>query len=498
MINNTYLNLPFIHLRKNFPWLANAITPLSIFLGAASGVLVVLLNQPLYILLGVVGLAAFVITIYSAQFGLFVLIFISYTRFSDVFTEFHNSPSIAKPFLALLVVSILLRWVIFRMPPKGWFNPAIILGLLIVIGFVSLVYSPVPDRVYTRLMDNIKDTVIALVIIILLQTPQVYKRAIWVLMLSGAFLTTLSVVQYLTGTFNNDYGGFSLSFSHQIIGEYDNFRATGPIGDPNFYAQIVVLIVPLALERFLHEKEPRLRLLALYVFLVSSLTIIITYSRGGLISLVIAFAVFFLFYPPKRHHLPFMVLGVVVFFMVLPPNYLERLFTLQQYFGGGGQRVQEVSLQGRESENLAALEMFKAHPLFGVGVNSYMYLFPEYSKRLGVAVVATEREAHSLYLETLSETGLVGSSFFMFLIYTCYTYMLKARKVFLNTTESDVAGMMTAYMAGFTGYFFAAIFLHNGFPRYFYLVVGMALAVRMVAEHQKQVQTIEKETSAVY
>ncbi|NWF65643.1 MAG: O-antigen ligase family protein, partial [Chloroflexi bacterium] len=178
--------------------------------------------------------------------------------------------------------------------------------------------------------------------------------------------------------------------------------------------------------------------------------------------------------------------------------YLERLFTLQQYFGATpGSRVQELSLQGRQSENLAALEMFKAHPLFGVGVNSYMYLFPEYSKRSGLAVVATEREAHNLYLETLAETGLIGFMFFGFLMFTCYGFMLKSRKVFLASNEPDIAGMITAYMAGFSGYFFAAIFLHNGFPRYFYLTIGMALAVHMVAEYQKRLAAGEQEAGMV-
>lgn len=484
MLSNLLISPPVTFIKKTFLRFFDTAALAAVFFGVAAGVLIVVFDQPVYIILGVAGLLVFAATIYSTQFGLLILIFISYTRFSDVFTEFHNSPSIAKPYIALLLVAILLRWVVFRVPPKGWVIPTVLFGMLLLVGLGSLIYSPVPDRVVDKLLDNAKDTFIALVIIMLLQTPQVYRRAIWVLILSGIFLCTLSVFQYVTGTYDNSYGGFSLSLSHQIIGNYDNFRATGPIGDPNFYAQIVIVIVPLALERFLHEKGIAMRLLALWGLLVSVMTVIITYSRGGLISMVISIAVLFWFYPPKRAHVPFIVLSVVAFFLVLPPSYLDRLFTLGGFFGApSSSRVEELSLQGRLSENLTALEMVKQNPLFGVGLNSYAYLFPYYSKGLGLALVATEREAHNLYLETLAETGIVGLALFLFLLFYCYRVMLKSRLELLGKNLNQTAGMSIGYLAGFTGYFFAAIFIHNGFPRYFFLFLGFALAIRMVSSN---------------
>ncbi len=484
MLSEAFLSNPLSYVRRVFPSLFSIVTPAAVLLGAVAGAAVVLLNQPVYVLLAVIGLAVFMVTIYSPQFGLFVLIFITYTRFSDVFTEFHNSPSIAKPFIALLVVSILLRWVIFKTPPVGWFAPSVVFALSLLPGIISLSYSPVPDRVYVRLVDAGKDIIIALVVVVLLQTVVVYRRAMWVLLLSGIFLSTLSVFQYLTGTYESNYGGFSLSLSHQIIGDFDNFRATGPIGDPNYYAQIILIIVPLALERFFHEKHPFLRLVALWGVAASTLTIIFTYSRGGLISMAIALLVLFWYYPPKRSYIPFIIFGIVALFMVLPPNYLDRLFTLSNFFGSTSPAgINELSLRGRLVENLAAWEMFKANPLFGVGLGSYAYLFPEYSKRLGISLVATERHAHNLFLETLAETGMIGFLVFAALLVWCVYILIKARAAFLTCGLKEYAGLSIAYLAGFVGYFSAATLLHNGFPRYFYLILGLALAVRMVSEN---------------
>jgi putative inorganic carbon (hco3(-)) transporter len=464
--------------------LVDAFVPIAVVLGALSGVLVVILDQPIYILLGLVGLIIFLITLYSTQFGLLIMVFISYTRFSDIFTEFHNSPSIAKPFLVLLVVSILMRWALFREAPQGWVRPAILFGLVLLAEFASVIYSPVPDRVLTRFSDDVKDTIIAVVIVILMQSPSAFRRTIWVLIVSGIFLCSLSVFQYVTGTHDNIYWGFAQSMSHQIVGTVDDFRATGPLGDPNFFAQIVVVFVPISLERFMHERRTINRLAALWCLVVSVLTVIITYSRGGLFAMLAGVIIFFLYYPPQRVQVVFIILAIVAVSVFLPKNYLDRLFTLTKLFNNTGtSRVEERSLQGRLSENLTAFEMIKANPIFGVGLNSYKYLFPTYSKKLGLALVATEREAHNLYLEILAETGMLGFSIFALIMGSCIQFMRKARTLFARHQFHDYAGMTVGYLGGFVAYFFAAIFIHNAFPRYFYLLLGIAFAINLVAQN---------------
>jgi O-antigen ligase len=464
--------------------LFNVFIPVAILLGALSGILVVFLGQPTTILLALVGLLVFLAALYSSQFGLFILVFISYTRFSDVFTEFHNSPSIAKPFLVLLVVSILLRWVISREAPQGWYGPTLLFGLVLIGEFASVIYSPVPERVFARLFDDIKDTIIAIVIVILMQSPSAFRRTIWVLIFSGIFLCSLSVFQYVTGTFDNIYWGFAISMNHQIIGAIDDFRATGPMGDPNYFAQIAAVFVPISLERFMHEQRTANRLAALWCLVVSVLTVIITYSRGGLLAMVAGLIIYFLYYPPQRLQVIFIILSIAALFSFLPQNYLDRLLTLTNLFGNSGtSKIEERSLQGRLSENLAALEMVKANPLFGVGLNSYKYLFPVYSKKLGLALVATEREAHNLYLEVLAETGIVGFSIFALVMGSCIQVMRKARALFTRHGFHDYAGMTVGYFGGFVAYFTGAIFIHNAFPRYFYVLLGIALALRLVAQN---------------
>lgn len=478
------VNGHLVSLQKRLARLTNIYILLAIAMGAIAGCAVVLFNNPLYILLALFGIVVFLVSLYSEDFGLLVLVFTSYSRFSDILIEYHGFVSFAKPFIAVLVATILVRWGLFGERPKGWLRPAILFGLFSLTGLFSLFYSPVPDRVMNQWFDDLKDILIAMIVVVLLQRGPMFRRVLWTLVAVGLFLGNLSVIQYFTGTFDNDYGGFAISQEHQIVGEVDDFRSTGPIGDPNFFAQIMVVLVPIAFERFLHEKRTSLRLLALWAFGVSVLSVIFTYSRGGFLAMAAGMLIIFLYYPPRGIQIPVLIFSMTVFALLLPPNYVERLSTLTELFTPTGNlRTEEMSLRGRLSENLTAIEMVKTNPLFGVGLNSFNYLFPEYSKKLGLALVATEREAHNLYLEVAAETGLIGFLVLVIVLGACMRTLLRARGLFERADMPEYSGMVTGFMAGLVGYLVAALYIHNAFPRYFFLLLGIAMAVRLVVEN---------------
>ena len=469
-------------------WLSrlyNIFIPLAILVGAVAGILVVRFNQPVTILLTLAGLIVFAISIYSMEFGLLVLTFITYTRFSDVVVQYHSAPSVAKPFLVLLVLSILLRWVIFLEPPRAWLVPALLLGIYGLAGFASIVYSPVPDRVWGGITDFIKDAVIAVVVVILLQSKLSFRRVLWTLIIAGIFMGSLSVFQYFTKTYDNEYGGFAVTGLHQIIGENDEYRVGGPLEDPNFFAQIMVVLIPISLERFFHVKRTRWRLLALTGAVLSLLCVLLSYSRGGFLALVVTMTVYFYFYPPKRTQLPLLIVAMLVLIPLAPPRYFDRISTLTEFIRPKTTlRSNELSFQGRLSENLAAWEMIKSKPLFGVGLRSYNYLFPTYSKSLGLALVATEREAHNLYLEITAETGIIGLATFALLIFVSIRTLLAARRKFLWENLHEYAQMTTGFMAGYIGYLVAATFIHGAYPRYLYFLVGVALSLKQLAQNE--------------
>jgi hypothetical protein len=62
--------------------------------------------------------------------------------------------------------------------------------------------------------------------------------------------------------------------------------------------------------------------------------------------------------------------------------------------------------------------------------------------------------------------------------------MQTAKKAFSEAGMSDYAGMVGAVSVGLIGYLTGSLFLHLAFPRYFWLLVGIALAIPNVAAYE--------------
>lgn len=462
---------------------------LTIFLGALIGLLITGLNEPFLILLLTAGLVVMVATVASVETGLLLFVFITYTRFSDNAIDYYNAPSVAKFFVALLIIAILIRWAILGERPVGWQVPAIVLGLYGLIGFLSLMYATNSESVINTLANYVKDALITLVIVVLLKKAPTFRHVIWTLLVAGIFLGSLSVFQYLTGTFDRSYGGFARAEFKGIAGEDSGYRLAGPIGDPNFFAQIMIVLIPIALERLLHERKLILKLLAGLAGIFSILTVIFTFSRGGFLATAVALLIFFLVYPPRPLFLIIMIgLGIAVFSFI-PSSYFDRILTLQGLLPDQSGRIDirtDNSIQGRASQNLTAWNIFKQHPLLGIGLDNFEVRYPEFSKEIGLAPTSSNKSLHNLYFEVATESGILGLSVFFLMIWLSLRSLLSARNTFLAIPSLHEYGhLATGLVIGFAGYLVAALFIHAAFPRYFYLLVGIAFAMPAIVEQAR-------------
>jgi O-antigen ligase len=126
--------------------------------------------------------------------------------------------------------------------------------------------------------------------------------------------------------------------------------------------------------------------------------------------------------------------------------------------------------------------MFEANPIVGIGLSNSSIRYPEFSKEIGLAPSGSNRTLHNLYLEVLAETGIVGFSVFLTLIWYAFRCVAKARMKFLEVAQPEYAHLATGLAVGFISYLVAAFFIHAAFPRYFYLLLGIMYALPAVAE----------------
>ncbi len=467
---------------------------LALILGSAVGAFAARYDRPLYVVAGVLGIFAFVGSVFSVDFGLLTLVFLAYTRLSDIAVHNYHFVSVLQLFMVLLVAAILFRWAIFRHAPGGALLPTVLLGLYGIAASASILDAAKPSLVVDGLITFVKDAIIAIVIVLLLQRASSFRRVLWILIWGGVFLGTLSSWQFLSRTFTNNYGGFATAAIMQIVGNTNDYRIGGPIGDPNYFAQILVVVVPIAMERFLHERRVLLRGVALWSALVCTAATIFTYSRGGFFALAVVVAAFFVFYPPRGFQLPVFILSMIAIVMILPQNYWARIMALNQYLQTPGViRTSDPALRSRAAENLTALEMIKASPVIGVGWKNYNTVYPAYAKSIGISVGnGPGIAAHDLYLEVAAETGFVGLALFALLIAAAARSVWNARQRFLESKLAEYSHMITGFGLAFMSYLVASLFIHGAFPRYLYLLLGIAFALRQVVRN-----TFGESTSSV-
>ena len=426
------------------------------------------------------------------EWGLLVLIFMMYTRFSDVLIHEHGLPSVAQPLVLLLLVVLVMRGMMARSKGKKqlfgsrWITVSILLASYGLVRFASLLYAADLALAQEALEDYVKDAIIAVVIVLMLQRGAILRRVIWALLIAGIFMGTISAVQFLTGTFHNTFLGFGLAQVQHIIGQTEDFRIGGPIGEPNFYSQILLPLVPLAFERMWNERKLLLRLLAAWSLIACLLAIVFTFSRGAIVALAAMMGIALLIRRPKPQELLIIFLIILPVLPFVPTQYIERVTTLVSVLPGLNNNPRaEVSFRGRTSELIAGLMMFRDNPLLGVGLNNYPVHYQDYARRVGLETRREPRAPHSLYLEVLAELGFLGIVTFGALLWSMWHSIYFSQKIFRRYQFFEYSNLTIALGVGLMGYLTAAIFLHAAYPRFFWLLAGIALAIPQIVRNEQ-------------
>jgi len=329
------------------------------------------------------------------------------------------------------------------------------------------------------------------------RTPEALRLAAWGLVAAAAFLALVTVVQNVTQTFDKPYLGFSLLDGDYFTGRSDVARAKGPIGDPNYYAQILVASVALAVARLRGERGIwRLALIAAIALM--TLGVAFTYSRGAVLALAIVAVAMVVVGYMKLRHLAVMGLAVAALVMVVP-GYGDRIASLTKIAGAtaeaGVDSGADQSTKSRATENLAAVLVLGDHPALGVGPGAFPYYYQEYAVRTGGTVhrsskrgyagsepgEAPQREAHNLFLGLAGDIGLPGLLALCAVLGFTLGGLLRARRHLRRRPDDDVLHTTTGMLLALVAYLSAGLFLSLAYERYLWALVALAGAAASVA-----------------
>ena len=419
--------------------------------------------------------------------GLVLLALFVYLNLSQVLVREHGLPSL----LQLLVVPIALA--AFRGEGGRRFRELprlplfLLLGAYSVVLLVSSLAAWDRDLSDDRIVESVKAWVIFALIAVLASTPKRLRQGAWTIVAAGALLGGLGAFQALTGDYYRQFWGFARIKDAHIWGDVFEKRIAGPLGDPNFFAQILIVLVPIGLTLAAESKGLRGKLLALGATALILGGAVLTYSRGGALALGCVLLLFLASHRVRPRHLGLGALVLVLLLLITPPELFQRLGTIGEILPGGEEVVDpDSSFAERKLYALAAWAMFLDYPVLGVGAGNYTVHFDRYADKVGFSARDYEQPGevhypHNLYLEIAAEEGLVGLTVFAGAIAAAFLGLRRARAVLLARGDTATADFARAFEIALVGYLVSSVFLHGHFLRYLWLLFGFAAALRLMA-----------------
>lgn len=205
-------------------------------------------------------------------------------------------------------------------------------------------------------------------------------------------------------------------------------RVQGSFGHPNQYAGFLAVLMPLAATMLVTRAVPtRMRWLAGAALALAMPALVLSYTRGALLGLVLGSLVWLAFVKPRAAVAVALSVGLVG--AALAPGLLKERFVNESNSGDVSIRA---DLWG------SALDIYTQRPLLGVGLNNFENGYAQLPATLANASqrrllhqgqVLTPPHAANLYLNILAEEGLLGILAFAFFSFVAVTTTYRGCRV---------------------------------------------------------------------
>src|SRR5499433_3812353 len=287
-----------------------------------------------------------------------------------------------------------------------------------------------------------------------------FRQFAWALTLTTVPISSLPLVNSVSSTY--------LLGTQRIVGYEAELTS-----NPNDLALTLNLIIPLILALLWITRRPLRRAILLAVLGLDIAGVILSFSRGGFITLVVILAITSARLLRSRRRAWGIAL-LTVFFVclpLLPGSYWHRMATITEI-----ESDETGSAQARRENTLGAVRWVLAHPIVGAGLGENMLALNE-------EVGSTWRDVHNVYLQYAVDLGLPGLALFLALFWTCFTAATAARSaVGPSRGARDLTQFAQAIRLSLIAFGVAGFFHPVAYHFYFYYLAGLASALRLAGQ----------------
>lgn len=314
----------------------------------------------------------------------------------------------------------------------------------------------------------------------LLDSEATLRQVLWVLASAAVIVGAFSLASF---------AGLTSSSADLQAG-----RAQGGVGDPNFFANVQLVTLPLVLALASEVKREWVRLGLYGAAIVVMASILSTLSRGGLIALVVVVAIIpflrarSLIGTRRQKSLVMVVLALGVMGLFSRPTFsAEVVARAQSIFAIGSSNEDESSSGGSGRTEIwkAARHSIADHPVFGVGFGAFPAVSTEYLLNTpGIDPAkfnARPIEAHSAAIGTVAELGPPGLALLVSMVFATGLYLRRTARRAFGMGRDFVGRVAMACVLSLVGWSLSSLFIQTETSRPLWIIIGIALALpRMI------------------
>ncbi|MCB9059523.1 MAG: O-antigen ligase family protein [Calditrichae bacterium] len=273
------------------------------------------------------------------------------------------------------------------------------------------------------------------------------------------------------------------ALTHNGIGSGNYFQ------DENDVSLYVNMWLPYCYFLFAVEKSTFKRIVFIAGLVFGLLSIVVSFSRGGFVGLVLMGAIAWLFSNRKLVSIAAMSVMAILLIAFGSDAYWKEMSTVTD--------TQESTARARLYYWEKAWLMFLDNPL-GVGGNNYQVRVPEYQDDSEGVRGLWGQQSHSIWFTLLPDLGIPGTLLYLILMYINIRdiFFLKRLKFLIETNEDIkyIYYLSLAFIASLAGFFASASFISVlYYPHYWYITGIIVAAIRIAHSKLNEMQKTDPE-----
>jgi len=237
-----------------------------------------------------------------------------------------------------------------------------------------------------------------------------------------------------------------------------NARGNAKLGDNNHFAMIIIMILPLLLYLYHYTSRKLIRWGFMSVLIVTTLAVVSTNSRGGLMAMMAVALWIVMMSKRKTVGIVLICLVSIMIVQLAPDSWTSRMDTINQ-------ASDDASFMGRVTAWKRASAIAVEYPVFGGGFHAGQApsLFEQFRHKPGLLGFIETPDiyypaaSHSIYFEVMGDLGFFGLALFLMLIGNAFITRREIKKLVSEQNEdltwasdlSDMlAGSLIVYIIG--------------------------------------------------